>query len=143
MWRTIESNRADLLPLGHSHRKSSTSSSYSPAGQRINSFSEVPTRDSEARDAVLKDVRTNFQGFLADREDGQSFLYSFNSTNTHRTWVNGSGKALWGLDPDSLKGKLPPFLPDYEVVREDLMPYPVRALRTSFMLKISSLTAGR
>lgn len=96
---------------------------YSPAGQRINSFSEVVTRDPEAANAVMGDVRKNFQGFLADRVDGQPFFYSFNSTNTHRTWVKGSGKALWGLDPDSLKGKLPPFLPDNEVVREDMADY--------------------
>ena len=37
--------------------------------------------------------------------------------------MQGSGKALWGLDPDKLKGKLPPFLPDNEVVREDLADY--------------------
>jgi uncharacterized sulfatase len=96
---------------------------YSPAGNRINSFSEVVTRRPGARDEVLQEVRKNFQAFLADRKDGQPFFYSFNPTNTHRTWVRGSGKALWGIDPDRLKGKLPPFLPDNAVVREDFADY--------------------
>jgi N-sulfoglucosamine sulfohydrolase len=30
---------------------------------------------------------------------------------------------LWGIEPDSLKGKLPPFLPDVPEVREDLADY--------------------
>lgn len=96
---------------------------YSPAGQRINSYSEVLTKKPDARDAVLEEVRKNFQGFLADRKEGQPYFYSFNPTNTHRTWVRGSGKALWGLDPEKLKGKIPPFLPDNEVVREDFADY--------------------
>jgi len=37
--------------------------------------------------------------------------------------VRGSGQKLWGLDPDALKGKLPAFLPDVPVVREDLADY--------------------
>ncbi len=96
---------------------------YAPAGQRISSFSEVVSKNPEARDKVFGEVRENFQAFLADRKDGQPFFYSFNPTNTHRAWVKGSGKALWGLNPDDLKGKLPPFLPDNEVVREDFSDY--------------------
>jgi uncharacterized sulfatase len=96
---------------------------YSPAGNRINDFSEVITKKPAIRDEVFESVRENFRAFLADRKDGQPFFYSFNPTNTHRTWVRGSGKALWGLDPDKLKGKLPPFLPDNEVIREDFADY--------------------
>lgn len=96
---------------------------YAPAGQRISSFSEVVSNHPEARDKIFGEVRKNFRAFLADRKDGQPFFYSFNPTNTHRTWVRGSGKALWGINPDSLKGKLPPFLPDNEVVREDMADY--------------------
>lgn len=96
---------------------------YAPAGQRISSFSEVVSKNPDAREKIFGEVRKNFQAFLAERKDGQPFFYSFNPTNTHRTWVKGSGKALWGLDPDFLKGKLPPFLPDNEVVREDMADY--------------------
>lgn len=34
----------------------------------------------------------------------------------HRRWQQGSGQALWGIDPAQLQGKLPLFLPE---VRED------------------------
>ncbi|MEX2185779.1 MAG: sulfatase-like hydrolase/transferase, partial [Pirellulales bacterium] len=44
-------------------------------------------------------------------------------TNVHRKWVRGSGKKLWGIEPDDLKGKLPPYLPDVAEVREDLADY--------------------
>lgn len=96
---------------------------YAPSGQRLSSFSEVVSKNPGARERIFGEVRENFQAFLADRKDGQPFFYSFNPTNTHRTWVRGSGKALWGLNPDELKGKLPPFLPDNEVVREDMADY--------------------
>ena len=101
---------------------------YQKAGGRINNFSEVMmAAPAEARPAlkaaILEDVRRNLQAFLADRREGQPFFYWFNPTNTHRTWVRGSGKSLWGIDPDSLKGKIPPFLPDNEVVREDVADY--------------------
>ena len=38
-------------------------------------------------------------------------------------WVKGSGRALWGIEPDSLKGKLPKFLPEVPEVREDVADY--------------------
>lgn len=96
---------------------------YSPFGNRISAFSQVVTKNPEVRDEIFTAVRGNFQAFLADRKDDQPFFYSFNPTNTHRKWIRGSGKKLWGLDPDKLKGKLPPFLPDNEIVREDFGDY--------------------
>lgn len=96
---------------------------YAPAGARFNQFSQTVTRNPGVRDELFEDVRRNFQAFLAGREDGQPFFYSFNPTNTHRSWERGSGKALWGIDPDDLEGRLPPFLPDNEVVREDFADY--------------------
>lgn len=96
---------------------------YSPFGNRISTFSRQVTNKPDSRDDIFVSVRGNFQAFLADRKGEQPFFYSFNPTNTHREWVRGSGKKLWGLDPDKLKGKLPPFLPDNEVVREDVADY--------------------
>jgi uncharacterized sulfatase len=37
--------------------------------------------------------------------------------------MKGSGKALWNIDPDQLKGKMPAFLPDVPEVREDVADY--------------------
>jgi N-sulfoglucosamine sulfohydrolase len=96
---------------------------YSPFGNRISTFSQAVTKKPDSRDDIFTAVRGNFQTFLADRKADQPFFYSFNPTNTHREWVRGSGKKLWGLDPDKLKGKLPPFLPDNGIVREDFADY--------------------
>nr|MDA3963171.1 sulfatase-like hydrolase/transferase [Planctomycetota bacterium] len=51
------------------------------------------------------------------------FCYWWGPTNTHRAWVRGSGKRLWGLDPDALIGRLPAFLPDVPEMREDVCDY--------------------
>lgn len=103
---------------------------YESAGRRFNSFSQTVTSLvakgqplEAAREVLYDEVRKNFRSFLADRKDGQPFCYWFGPTNVHRKWVKGSGKELWGLDPDSLKGKMPPFLPDVPEVRQDLMDY--------------------
>ncbi len=95
-------------------------------GKRINRYSQnvMQAEDPEAmKDAILGEVRANFRDFLSHRTDDQPFFYSFNPTNTHRHWARGSARKLWGLDPDELKGKLPPFLPDNPVVREDFADY--------------------
>lgn len=101
---------------------------YRQAGSRFNSFSQQVSKADEdaiedAKAALLEEVRKNFQAFLADREDGQPFFYWFNPTNTHRSWVQGSGKRLWGIDPDDLRGRMPGFLPDQPVIREDFADY--------------------
>jgi len=99
---------------------------YGKRGQRFGEYSEHLSKAEDkvaARQKMIDEVRGNFQDFLDRRKDGQPFFYSFNPTNTHRKWARGSGKALWGLDPDALKGKLPPFVPDNEVTREDFADY--------------------
>jgi N-sulfoglucosamine sulfohydrolase len=103
---------------------------YEKAGNLPNNFSENVTQMmreglalEQAREKIFAQVRANFETFLADRKPGQPWLYWFGPTTTHRRWIQGSGKALWGLDPDALQGKLPPFLPDVPVVREDFADY--------------------
>lgn len=104
--------------------------SYEKAGGRFNQFSQNVTamvaqgRPIEAAKNVLYDeVRGNFDAFLADRKPGQPFCYWFGPTEVHRKWIKGSGKKLWGIDPDSLRGKMPAFLPDVPEVREDFADY--------------------
>ena len=103
---------------------------YQRAGNRFNAFSQNVDRlvtEGQSIDAakgtLYDEARQNFADFLADRQADQPFCYWFGPTNTHRTWVQGSGKRFWGLDPDALKGKMPPFLPDAPEVREDLNDY--------------------
>jgi N-sulfoglucosamine sulfohydrolase len=100
---------------------------YQAAGRRFNSFSEQVTRAAtveQGKAELLEEVRQNFLSFMGDRKKSdQPFFYWFNPTNTHRPWQRGSGKALWGIDPDRLKGLLPAFLPDVPEVREDFADY--------------------
>ena len=103
---------------------------YEKAGRAPNNFSEEATKMvaggmniDAARERILDQVGGNFDAFLADRKPGQPWLYFFGPTTTHRTWIKGSGKKLWGIEPDDLKGKMPEFLPDVPEVREDVADY--------------------
>ena len=85
--------------------------------------------DKDARKKeIFSFVRANFRSFLDDNKDGKPFFYWFGPHNSHRQWTRGSGKDLWGMNPDSLKGKVPAFLPDVHDVREDLADYLGEAL---------------
>lgn len=103
---------------------------YEKAGGAYNNFSENATRMvrdgmsfEAAREKLLADVRGNFEAFLGARKSGEPFCYWFGPTLVHRGWQKGSGKALWGIEPDALEGRLPKFLPDVPEVREDVADY--------------------
>jgi N-sulfoglucosamine sulfohydrolase len=103
---------------------------FQKSGMRFNNFSEEATsaiakgKALEAiRDELLTEVRGNFEAFLDAKQSDKPFLYWFGPTNTHRMWVKGSGKLLWKIDPDSLKGNMPANLPDVPEVREDFADY--------------------
>jgi N-sulfoglucosamine sulfohydrolase len=99
-------------------------------GGQINQFSQQVTKmvaagtpREPAKQAILDTVRGNFRDLLSARPDSAPFCYWFGPTNVHRKWIKGSGMALWDIDPDSLKGKMPAFLPDVPEVRQDLADY--------------------
>ncbi len=103
---------------------------YHQAGTKFNGFSQNVTKMTEggksideAKQVLLDEVRGNFKAFLDSNKDGKPFCYWFGPTNTHRKWIMGSGEKLWGIDPDNLKGKMPPFLPDVDTIREDFADY--------------------
>ncbi len=103
---------------------------YEKAGGRFNNTSENVTAMvasgkavEAAKQELYGEVAGNFDAFIAARQAGQPFCYWFGPTVTHRKWIKGSGKKLWGIEPDSLKGKLPPFIPDVPEVREDFADY--------------------
>lgn len=103
---------------------------YEKAGGQYNNFSENATRlvregmtFAAAKARLLAEVSGNFNAFLADRKPGQPFCYWFGPTLTHRAYEKGSGQALWGINPDDLKGRLPGFLPDVPEVRADFADY--------------------
>jgi arylsulfatase A-like enzyme len=104
--------------------------SYEKAGNRISQFSQNVTAMAkkgkaieDAKKEIYGEALSNFDAFLADRKSGQPFCYWFGPTQVHRKWVKGSGKALWGIDPDKFQGKMPPFLPDVPEVRQDVADY--------------------
>lgn len=99
---------------------------FNKQGNKFNGFSQFvsnSTTPDDAKQTLYKEARANFTDFLAARQGSEPFCYWFGPTNCHRKWTKGSGKKLWGIDPDALKGKLPPFLPDNDVVREDFADY--------------------
>ena len=102
---------------------------YESAGTRFSRFSFRATERAAdigveaAKEELYDETRQNFNAFLEAREEGKPFCYWWGPTNTHRKWQKGSGKALWGIEPDDLKGRLPEFLPDVHDIREDVGDY--------------------
>lgn len=103
--------------------------SYQTGGIRFNNFSHEATKRvkevglQKAKQELLDETLINFDSFLNACPDNKPFCYWWGPTNTHRTWEQGSGKNLWGLNPDDLKGRMPDFLPDVPEVREDFCDY--------------------
>lgn len=102
---------------------------YNKAGGQVNGFSQYVSKAvneqeiDQRKQQLLAMVRGNMRSFLDARKDGQPFCWYFSPTNPHRTWTQGSGKRLWGIDPDDLKGKMPAFVPDVHTIREDMADY--------------------
>jgi N-sulfoglucosamine sulfohydrolase len=103
---------------------------YEAAGRRFGQFSQHVTdmvsrgqRVADAKAVLYDEVRRNFDAFLANRRPGQPFSFWFGPVNVHRQWIRGSGRALWGLNPDELEGRMPAALPDVSDIREDLADY--------------------
>eukprot|EP00933_Yihiella_yeosuensis_P005944 TRINITY_DN110570_c0_g1_i1.p1 TRINITY_DN110570_c0_g1~~TRINITY_DN110570_c0_g1_i1.p1 ORF type:complete len:546 (-),score=78.24 TRINITY_DN110570_c0_g1_i1:99-1736(-) len=102
------------------------------AGHNFGDFSRWVSKSTlpvkAAKQELGTEVRRNFCSFLdaaAKSLPDQPFCYCWGPTTTHRGggWQPGSGKALWGIDPDQLSGRLPAFLPDVPEVRQDMSDY--------------------
>ena len=102
---------------------------FEPAGRDFNQFSHWVTAHADefgiedAKQVLYDEARDNFRAFLDACPDDRPFCYWWGPTNTHRTWERGFGKALWDIEPDALKGRMPAFLPDVHEVREDAADY--------------------
>ena len=101
---------------------------YSDHGGRFNQFSQYVVAAGKgnyekAKQELYEETVANFKAFLTANKEGKPFCYWWGPTNTHRPWEKGSGRELWGIDPDDLKGKLPENLPDIPEIREDFADY--------------------
>ena len=99
---------------------------YQANGKKFCAYSqsvEAAPSLEEGHEMLKQEVSANFQDFLNDREEGQPFCYVWGPHNPHRAWNKGSGRNIWGIEPDDLKGKMPGHLPDVPLIREDFSDY--------------------
>ncbi len=88
---------------------------HNPAGKSYD------TRKVKAPEGVNNnDYAANFADFLAARPKDAPFCFWFGSQEPHRTYAKGSGLASGKKLIDVV---VPPFLPDTEEVRSDLLDY--------------------
>ncbi len=120
---------------------------FNPAGFNFNQFSHWVTQHAQdfgegrhgieaAKEVMYAETRDNVCAFLNSVPGEQPFCYWWGPTNTHRTWERGSGKTLWDIEPDSLDGRMPAFLPNVHDVREDAADYLGECLATDAGLGI-------
>lgn len=87
-----------------------------PAGEAYNRYtSEPPTRLMS-----WNDYAANFQEFLKQRPNGSPFCFWYGAKEPHRPYVRGSGLSAGKRLADV---EVPPFLPDCDEVRSDLLDY--------------------
>ncbi|MEZ6124392.1 MAG: sulfatase-like hydrolase/transferase [Planctomycetaceae bacterium] len=67
------------------------------------------------------DYAGNFEAFLADRGD-QPWCFWYGSTEPHRAYEYGTGVGVGGKSIADID-EVPPFWPDNEVIRNDLLDY--------------------
>jgi len=89
-----------------------------PAGREYNARLMRP---APAPGIDTRDYAANFDDFLAARKaGGQPFCFWFGCTEPHRVYENGIGKRMGKRVDDATP---PPFWPDTELIRSDLLDY--------------------
>ncbi|MGI9138121.1 MAG: sulfatase family protein, partial [Sediminibacterium sp.] len=88
-----------------------------PVGPEYNrkEFQSVPTSGISKTDYA-----SNFEEFLSQKSADQPFFFWYGSKEPHRVYEEGSG-AKSGLDLNGIS--VPPFLPNTEVVKNDMLDY--------------------
>lgn len=86
-----------------------------PVGNPFNQY------QMDAPEGIAKtDYAANFEYFLEQRPDDQPFFFWYGGSEPHRVYKDGIG-AEHGMDAS--KVEVPPFLPDVEEVRNDILDY--------------------
>lgn len=106
---------------------------YERYGLYVGAAKDLTERKSR-HDEIVENCRQEIQQVLASRSETQPFFFVFGSINAHRPYTPDSGKNLWGIEPDALKGLLPKFLPDAHDVRRDFSDYLGEVLALDLML---------
>ncbi|PPL01677.1 sulfatase family protein [Parapedobacter indicus] len=88
-----------------------------PVGPEYNNekYTSVPTSGINPTNYAA-----NFERFLEEKPEGQPFFFWFGCHEPHRVYEYGSGLRQ-GLDPAGMD--VPPFLPDHDTIRTDLLDY--------------------
>ncbi len=94
-----------------------------PGGRTTNPAGEL--YDDKRLEPPFKGIRNtdyaaNFQDFLLQVPDGAPFCFWLGTSEPHRSFQAGAGE-LTGKDPAN--AKVPPFLPDNDIVRKDILDY--------------------
>lgn len=82
------------------------------------SQAKTPEERRKRHDEIVEQTRVTLRRVLAEA-GAKPFFFVFGPINTHRPFARGSGQALWSIDPETLRGKLPPYLPDVPEIRAD------------------------
>jgi len=68
------------------------------------------------------DYASNFELFLADRETNQPFMFWYGGFEPHRNYEYGTGAIMGEKSINDIQS-VPPYWPDNEVVRNDMLDY--------------------
>ena len=68
------------------------------------------------------DYAGNFKDFLEANNDDQPWCFWYGSTEPHRRYEYGTGVSVAGKNPADID-EVPPFWPDNEVIRNDMLDY--------------------
>ncbi|TWT84288.1 Arylsulfatase [Planctomycetes bacterium CA13] len=88
-----------------------------PAGPVYNKAKLDPPTSSISK----TDYTENFRTFLSERTTGQPFYFWYGGNEPHRSYEFGTGRKVGGKKLED--AEVPPYLPDEEIVREDILDY--------------------
>lgn len=84
-----------------------------------------------------KDYAANFDDFMAEVSDDQSFCFWLGTHEPHRSYQDGAGK-LTGKDPSEVI--VPAIFPDNDIVRSDILDYYVEVEHFDSMVERAIVT---
>jgi N-sulfoglucosamine sulfohydrolase len=89
-----------------------------PAGTEYNEITLIPPEGSLISDC---DYASNFEDFLSKRTGDQPFCFWYGGKEPHRQYIAGEGQRH-GKTLDDIT-EVPPYWPDEEVVKNDMLDY--------------------